>query len=112
MYKPTILIDLDGVLNEYGDNKYDENYIPPMKNGVEEFLKKLSQYAELKLFTTRNSMLATKWLINNGIDKYFVDVTNVKIKAYLHIDDRAICFNGNFEQTLKEVDSFRVYWKK
>ena len=115
MYKPTILIDLDGVLNEYGKEKqkqFDENFIPPMKKGANEFLERLSQYAELKLFTTRNLLMASKWLIDNKIDKYFTDVTNVKSKAYLHIDDRAICFNGDFKQTLKEIDKFKVYWKK
>lgn len=30
-----ILIDLDGVLNEYGKEKYDENYIPEIKEGTE-----------------------------------------------------------------------------
>lgn len=42
------------------------------------------------LFTTRNNLEATKWLIENKIDKYFKNVTNVKIPAYLYLDDRAI----------------------
>lgn len=37
MYKPTILVDLDGVLNEYGKEKFDENYIPPIKKGQKNF---------------------------------------------------------------------------
>ena len=111
MYKPTILVDLDGVLNEYGKEKFDENYIPPIKKGAKEFLERLNQYAELKLFTTRNSLLTSKWLIENDVDKYFTDVTNVKSKAYLHIDDRVICFNGDFEKALKDIDNFKVYWK-
>ena len=28
MFTKKILIDLDGVLNEYGKEKYNENYIP------------------------------------------------------------------------------------
>lgn len=39
-YKNKILIDLDGVLNQYKGN-YDENYIPKIKEGAEEFKKKL-----------------------------------------------------------------------
>ena len=39
-FKKTILIDLDGVLNTYtGD--FDENIIPPIKEGAYEFIKKL-----------------------------------------------------------------------
>jgi len=112
-YKPTLLIDLDGVLNEYGKGKYDENNIPKIKEGAKEFIEKLfllDKY-ELVLFTTRNSILATKWLIENNLDKYFKDVTNVKIPAYLHIDDRAVCFEGNYFETLDKIKKFKAYWK-
>lgn len=111
MYKKKILIDLDGVLNEYGKEKYDENYIPEIKVGAKEFIEKLSEVAELYLFTSRNLMLSAKWLIKNKIDKYFKDVTNVKLPSFLYVDDRAICFNGNFEKTYNDIDIFKPYWK-
>lgn len=37
MFKKTILIDLDGVLNTYTGN-FDENVIPPIKKGALEFI--------------------------------------------------------------------------
>jgi len=112
MYLKKYLIDLDGVLNVYGKAKFDENHIPEIKEGAREFLEELSKEGELYLFTTRNLKLATKWLIENKIDKYFKDVTNVKIPAYLHIDDRTICFNGDYKNTIKEIKNFKVYWKE
>lgn len=111
-FKKRILIDLDGVLNEYGKEKFDENYIPEIKEGAKEFLENLSKEAELYLFTIRNLKLATKWLIKNNLNKFFIDVTNVKISAFLHIDDRAVCFNGDYENTLKKIKNINVYWKK
>ena len=111
MHKKKFLIDLDGVLNQYGQEKFDENNIPEIKPGAKEFICELSQNAELYLFTSRNLLLASKWLIKNQIDKYFKDVTNIKIPAYLCIDDRTIRFNGNYTKTLKEIKSFQVYWK-
>ena len=48
-FKKKILIDLDGVLNQYGKDKYDENKIPIIKEGAEEFVEKLSSIAELYL---------------------------------------------------------------
>ena len=112
MYKKRILVDLDGVLNNYGTEKFDENYIPKIKNGAEEFLKNLSKNAELYLFTTRNQKLAKQWLVDNKIDKYFKKVTNKKLPAFLQIDDRTVCFNGDFETTLNEVKKLKAYWKK
>lgn len=106
------MIDLDGVLNQYGKEKYNENNIPEIKDGAVEFLEKLSEIAELYLFTSRNILLSTKWLIANDIDRYFKDVTNVKIASYLYIDDRTICFKGNYENTYKEIINFKPYWKK
>ena len=97
-YKKKILIDLDGVLNEYGNEPYDENNIPKIKTGAKEFLKNLSELAELYLFTGRNLMQSTKWLIENGIDKYFKDVTNTKLPSYLYIDDRCVCFKGEYNK--------------
>jgi len=111
MNKKTILIDLDGVLNNY--TCYDENNIPPIKDGVREFLQKIyitNEY-DIVLFTTRNLLLATMWLIENKIDKYFKDITNIKIPAYIYIDDRAIRFNGDFIKLYDDIKNFNVYWK-
>ena len=111
MNKYTILIDLDGVLNTYTGG-YDENYIPPMKNGADEFLKKITEKnIDLKLFTTRKSELAEKWLKENNIRQYFSDVTNQKVPAILIIDNRCITFNGNYENILKQIENFKPWYK-
>lgn len=111
MFRKKILIDLDGVLNEYGKEKFDENFIPEIKSGAKEFIQKVSEFAELYLFTSRNLILATKWLIKNDLDKYFKDVTNVKIPSYLYIDDRTVCFKGDYKQTLEDIENFKVHWQ-
>jgi len=110
-FKKKILIDLDGVLNEYGKEPYDENFIPEIKNGAREFIEELSKIGELYLFTTRNLLLASKWLLNNNLDIYFKDVTNVKLSSFLYIDDRCICFKGKYKETLEKIKKFKVYWK-
>ncbi len=110
--KKKILIDLDGVLNEYGKEPFDENYIPKIKQGAKEFLEELSKFGELYLFTSRNHLLCTKWLIDNNLDIYFKDITNIKIPALLYIDDRSICFDGSYKNTLENIRQFNVYWNK
>ena len=109
--KKTIYIDLDGVLNNY--TKFEENKIPPIKDGAMEFLERMyySEKYELVLFTTRNLLLASKWLVDNNIDRYFKDITNVKRPAFMFIDDRAIQFNGDFEKLFDDIRKFKVYWK-
>lgn len=109
-FKRRILIDLDGVLNKYGEEKYDENSIPAIREGAVNFLEELCKDADLYLFTSRNLMLASKWLTENKLDKYYKDVTNIKIPAFLHIDDRAVCFKGDFSKTIEDVKNFQVFW--
>ncbi len=109
-FKKTILIDLDGVLNQYTGG-FDENYIPPIKAGAKEFLEDLVENYELKLFTTRNKILATKWLIENDIDKFFIDITNTKDLAWLYIDDRCINFDGNYNNLASSIKTFSPWYK-
>ena len=109
--KKRLMIDLDGVLNNY--TKYEENFIPEIKEGAKDFLEQLynSEKYELVLFTTRNFELAQKWLKKENIDYYFKEITNLKKPASIYIDDRALKFNGNFNETLKDIEKFRVYWE-
>lgn len=110
--KKTLMIDLDGVLNNY--TKYEGNYIPEIKQGAVEFLEKLykTDKYELVLFTTRDLKLTKQWLIRVKINKYFKEITNIKKPAYIYIDDRALKFNGDYNKTLKEIENFKVHWKK
>ena len=110
-YKKKIMIDLDGVLNNY--TFFKENDIPEIKDGAKEFLKKLYEQEkyELFLFTTRNKILASKWLIENGIDIFFKDITNIKEPAFMYIDDRAVQFHGDYNVLMEQINKFNVYWK-
>ena len=111
MHRHRILIDLDGVLNTYkGDFIVDK--IEPIKNDAKEFIIKLARDYDLYLFTSRNLLLASKWLIENDLDKYFIDVTNIKMTATIYLDDRGVCFNGDFENTLKQIKEFKTHWEK
>ena len=109
-YKKTILIELDGVLNQYNGH-FDINIIPPIREGVKDFFESFDDNFEFKLFTTRNKILAVKWLIENNIDKYFIDVTNTKDLCYLYIDDRCIRFDGNYIKLQDEIKKFKVWYK-
>lgn len=109
-YKRVILIDLDGVLNGY-DGSFNNDFIPPIKEGARDFLENLSKDFEIKLFTTRNKILATKWLINNNIDNFITDITNTKELAWLYIDDRCLNFEGNFTKLKEEIKNFKPWYK-
>ena len=109
-FKKTILIDLDGVLNIY-DGKYDENIIPPIKEGAYDFLKELSETYKIVIFTSRNLLLASEWVINNNLKNIISDVTNTKIPSFLIIDDRCVNFNGSFDSLKNSIETFKPWYK-
>lgn len=106
----TLLIDLDGVLNTYAGD-FDPNFIPPIKQGAYDFLLKLSKNYKIKLFTTRNKILATKWLIKENLDNLIEDIANIKEPCYLYVDDRCICFDGDYAKLEMQIDNFKPYYK-
>lgn len=110
MNKRTILIDLDGVLNIY-NGQYDEFFIPPMAPFAYEFIKKLSMDYKIVIFTSRNLLIASKWVMDNKLENFISDVTNVKIPAFLIIDDRCINFSGNFSELRDKIDNFIPWYK-
>ncbi|MDR1168989.1 MAG: HAD family hydrolase [Heliobacteriaceae bacterium] len=110
-YRKLILIDLDGVLNRYrGD--FDSDFIPPPKNGTEEFLKTLYRDYAVKIFTTRSRIQTLKWLAQNKLDSYVDDVTNIKEPAFLYIDDRCIQFKGNYAELIDKIENFAPWFNR
>lgn len=108
--KKTILIDLDGVLNTYTGN-FDKDFIPPIREGAFDFLKNLSKEYQIKLFTTRNKILASKWIAENNLSDFIDDITNIKELCYLYIDDRCIKFDGNYSVLTDKIKQFNVWYK-
>jgi hypothetical protein len=39
------------------------------------------------------------------------DVTDRKLTAHVFVDDRAVCFRGDFLRTLEEIDSLNAHWE-
>jgi len=106
-----IMVDLDGVLNNY-NGEYKENEIPSAREGAREFLQNLAKDFEIEIFTVRNKKLTVKWLQDNNLDEFISDVTNVKNPfASIYLDDRGLNFYGNFENSLTEIRNFKPYWK-
>lgn len=72
----------------------------------------MSNDYKIIIFTTRNSLIASKWIIENKLDKYVENVTNAKVPAYLIIDDRCINFNGNYNDLKEQIEKIEVWYRK
>lgn len=105
----TVCVDFDGVLNNY--KGYDGDNLGTPRPGAREFLEQLSKEYDVVVFSVRRYSKIIKWLTDYDLLKYVVNVTSYKPLAVAYIDDRAIRFNGNYNETLEELKDFKPYWK-
>ena len=64
------------------------------------------------VFTVRWRPHVEEWLRARGAGEFVAEVTDRKPPAHVYIDDRAICFHGDFESALDQVDRFRAHWEE
>jgi len=114
--KKTILFDFDGVIHSYtsgwkGIDVIEDEPVP----GVKKMIKDLRKNYIVKIHSTRCTedkgiKAIEKYLKKHGIK---VDgITKTKEKAYLIVDDRCICFDGNSSNLIDKIENFKVWNKK
>lgn len=89
----TLAIDFDGVIHAYSRGWQDGSVYDEPMPGAREALETLAGRYRLEIFTARdelNPVLA--WLGKHGLAGFISNVTNVKPKAALYLDDRAMHF--------------------
>lgn len=100
-YRPTVLVDFDGVIHQYSRGWVDDEAYDPPVEGAKEALEALEEAGYVVIiFSTRNRDRIREWLMKYQFQPY--DVTNEKRPAVCLIDDRAIRFES-WEQALTDV---------
>lgn len=107
--KPNICLDFDGVFNEY--KGYDGDNIGRPREGIKEFLETLSQDYTIIVCSVRKFPAIIKWLEEHNLRKYVASVTSFKPPAIAYLDDRGICFDGDFVKALEDIKGFKTYWE-
>jgi hypothetical protein len=108
--RPTVCVDLDGVLNTFDEWRGSEFFHPP-REGAGDFLKSLKAAGfRVVVFTVRWHEWVAAWLERNGLREYVDEVTDRKPPAHAYVDDRAVCFRGDFRKTFEDVLGFRPFW--
>jgi hypothetical protein len=104
-------VDLNGVLDAYAGWKGANHFDPP-RPGAREFLEALrARGFEIVIFTTRYEKDVWNWAKAHRLDDLISVVTDRKPAAHVFVDDRAICFRGDFAATLREIDGFAAHWE-
>src|SRR6266851_1744175 len=103
----TVAIDFDGVLNIY-DGWQGEDELFEIRPGAKKFLQMIFEEGyEIVIYTTRDSVNVIRWLSKYELCSFVHHVTDKKPPAIAYIDDRGICFNGDFLKTYKDLINFK-----
>lgn len=108
----TVCLDFNGVLDTYaGTNRDHSHYTYPMRNGARQFLLDLKSAGyKIVIQTFIDPAGVREWLVDKHVSELVDDVTNIKPAADVYVDDKAICFSGNFSDTLEKISSFVPFW--
>jgi hypothetical protein len=106
-----VCVDFNGVLDSY-TGWVDAAHFDPPRPGARAFLEALrSRGFDVVVFTTRYADDVRAWLRQHGLDGLVSAVTDRKPAAHVFVDDRAVCFRGDFDTTLREIDTFAAHWE-
>lgn len=117
MAKPILCIDFDGVIHSYERGWQDGEIYGHVVTGFFEWAEKAKEHFRLMIYSSRSKtddgvIAMGKWLHeqrrawrirteypNNGPEPTEFEITHEKPAAFLTIDDRAICFKGDWSAT-------------
>ena len=111
MDQPIACVDLNGVLDAYTGWQGAAHFDPP-RPGARAFLVALRERGyRIVIFTTRYDEDVWAWVKTHGLDDVVDEVTDRKPAAHVFVDDRAVCFRGDFDATLRDIDTFAAHWE-
>lgn len=117
----TICIDFDGVLHDYSKGYQGKDVFGEMVKGADSATKILKKKGwTIIVYTTRPDTEALRsWLSDHGIAFDYINENpdqpedskdgGSKLIADIYLDDRAICFRGEWDWIMNDIASF-VPW--
>jgi len=108
--KRILTLDFDGVLNNYGGWNGEDDLSTP-RDGVGAFLASLNEFFDVKIMSSREPAKIQNWLKENDLDQYISEILKKPVPFWLHIDDRALRFDGNYKDIVEEIEEFKPYWE-
>jgi|WetSurSiteA1Bulk_404760.scaffolds.fasta_scaffold01976_4 hypothetical protein len=102
-FKPTIILELDGLVADYR-GQFLPGFIPPPRSGIQDFLDDLinAKYS-LILRSSRDMHVVQKWLEDNDLAFYFNGIHAGYPVAFATIGPREITFRDDFAAAFAEV---------
>ena len=119
-HKPVICIDVDGVIADYSKGFQGAKVIGDPLPGAQNFLKWLKDAGwKIVIFTTRATDVMETYMKKHNL--YYDEINdNSSLRgenpgkpiATVYLDDRGICFNGDFKKAFTDIMNFKVWYER
>lgn len=107
----TICLDFDGVLHSYRSGWCGAEIIPdPPIHGTKQAVERLRTQFRVVVHSARSHSEEGRRAIQAWLEKHGIVVDEVcehKPPAYLYVDDRAVRFQGNWDDVMIDIHDFR-----
>jgi len=126
MTQPILSVDFDGVIHSYASGWKGAAIVPdPPFPGAMDWLRLMTQHCQVRVFSSRSNMDGGIQAMLSAIEKWAVlehgeggigwvsrlDYPTIKPPARVSLDDRAICFTGQWP-TLKDIMDFKPWYER
>jgi hypothetical protein len=124
-FKPTLLIDFDGVVHSYEKGWQDGVIYGEVTRGFFEWVERVNGQFKLVIYSSRSktpelrvamlewfTLQRSKWLQAGGVrsgDNLDIEFAHEKPAAWLTIDDRCVRFDGSWDNPLLEPEAMRAF---
>ena len=109
--RKTVCLDFDGVIHSYKSGWQGEAVIPdPPIHKVDVAVRRLRKHFRVVIYSARCRNRQGVEAIQRWLDKHQIEVDEVcdhKPPAFVYVDDRAIPFNGDWDETISAIHAFR-----
>lgn len=112
----TVCFDFDATINSYKSDWLGVSILPdPPVAGIKEQIDIIREKYKVIIYSTRCSTQDGKEAVRKWLEKYNIEVDGLSYEkpiAFVYVDDRAICFEGNAEGLAEKVDNFKNWIEK
>jgi hypothetical protein len=110
-HRRTVCLDFDGVIHSYQSGWQGETVItdPPIHR-VDRAIAQLRKIYRIVVYSARCRTPEGVQAIRDWLARHKIEVDDVcehKPPAFVYVDDRAIQFTGDWEQTIQDIHQFR-----
>jgi len=98
--KPILCLDFDGVIHSYEKGWQDGEIYGTPTAGFEEWALQAYPHFRLVIYSSRSkegSQPMKNWMLRHGLNPDLFEFAHEKPAAFLTIDDRALTFQGRWE---------------